>query len=344
MTENEAEPPKSLITSPEKLSCWVLTNGMAGFETQGRGIAEALGLAPVMKRVSPSPPWKWMAPWGPAQPDGNIAPPWPDILIASGRQSIPYARMIRRKSGGRTFTVVLQDPRIAPSNFDFVWAPAHDRLDGPNVLSTVVSPHRLTRARLAEEAKLYAQQVAHLPRPRVAVLIGGTNSVYRLTEEAAAGIARKLAAIADKGASLMVTPSRRTGEAQTKILKDALKDRSAVVWDGTGPNPYFGFLGLADAVIVTCDSVNMVGEAAFTGKPVHVIELDSGQSRKEAKFRRFLDAIYATGAARPFAGRLESWVYEPLNATDEIAEAIASRFAAHRAKQAARTRPQEKKG
>ncbi len=330
MTEKEARLPKNLLAEPQRLTCWVLTNGMAGFETQGIGIAEALGLTPEMKRVAPSAPWKWMAPWGPAQPDEHIAPPWPDILIASGRQSIPYARMIRRKSGGRTFTIVLQDPRIAPVNFDFVWAPAHDRLEGPNVLSTAVSPHRLTRARLAEEAALFEPQVARLPRPRVAVLIGGTNSVYRLTAETAADIAGKLAAVADKGASLMVTPSRRTGERQTQILKDALKDSPAVVWDGTGSNPYFGFLGLADAVIVTCDSVNMVGEAAFTGKPVHVIELEGGQSRKETKFRRFLDAIYASGAARPFTGQLERWEYDPLNATDEIAEAIAIRFAAHR--------------
>ncbi|MEP5930133.1 MAG: ELM1/GtrOC1 family putative glycosyltransferase, partial [Nitratireductor sp.] len=199
MTEKEARLPKNLLAEPQRLTCWVLTNGMAGFETQGIGIAEALGLTPEMKRVAPSAPWKWMAPWGPAQPDEHIAPPWPDILIASGRQSIPYARMIRRKSGGRTFTIVLQDPRIAPVNFDFVWAPAHDRLEGPNVLSTAVSPHRLTRARLAEEAALFEPQVARLPRPRVAVLIGGTNSVYRLTAETAADIAGKLAAVADKG-------------------------------------------------------------------------------------------------------------------------------------------------
>lgn len=322
------------------LTCWVLTNGMAGFEVQGIGVAEALGLTPVMKRISPAPPWKWLAPHGPAAPDTGIVPPWPDLLIASGRQSIPYARMIARKSGGRTFTVVLQNPRVAPSNFDFVWAPVHDRLNGPNVLSTVVSPHRLTRARLASEAEVFAPQVAHLPHPRVAVLIGGTNSVYSLTEETAARIAAQLGAVADGGAGLMVTPSRRTGDAQTRILKDALKDKPAVVWDGTGANPYFGFLGLADAVIVTCDSVNMVGEAAFTGKPVHVIELEGGQSRKEAKFRRFLDAMYESGAARPFRGMLESWEYEPLNATDEIAEAIAVRFAAHIGKQ----KSQAKKG
>jgi len=325
MTETGAPPAHSRL--PAGTTCWVLTNGMAGFESQVLGVAEALGLAPEVKRVSPAPPFKWMAPWGPAQPNETVAPPWPDLLIASGRQSIPYARMIGRKSGGRTFTVILQDPRVDPAKFDFVWAPAHDRLTGPNVLSTAVSPHRLTRERLAREATHFEPQVAHLPHPRVAVLIGGTNAVYRLTEEVAARLGKDLATVADKGAGLMVTPSRRTGEKQTQILMEALKDKPALVWDGTGANPYFGFLGQADAVIVTCDSVNMVGEAAFTGKPVHVVELEGGSP----KFRRFLDAIYATGAARPFRGELESWVYEPLNATEEIADAIAARFAAKRA-------------
>ena len=49
------------------------------------------------------------------------------------------------------------------------------------------------------------------------------------------------------------------------------------LWDGTGDNPYFAFLALADAIVVTEDSVNMVTEAAGTGKPVYVQEL-SGRS------------------------------------------------------------------
>ena len=286
-----------------KTSCWVLTNGMAGFETQGIGIAEALGLA---------------------APDTNIKAPWPNLLIASGRQSIPYARMIAKASKGKTFTVILQNPKVSPSNFDLVWAPAHDRLNGSNVISSLVSPHRLTRERLSAEAHAWEARTAHLPRPRVAVLLGGKNAVYEFDVSAAARLGAQLAKLArDTGAGLMVTPSRRTGEAQTHLIREALDGLPALVWDGTGDNPYFGFLGLADAVIVTSDSVNMVGEAAFTGKPVLVVELDGNSP----KFRRFLDAIYAAGAARPFVGALESWEYAPLNATHDIAEAIRSRFA-----------------
>jgi len=300
---------------------------MAGFEVQALGVCEALEVVPEVKRVKPGAPHRWIAPWGPAAPAEGVTPPWPDLLIASGRQSIPYARMIRRKSGGRSFVAVLQDPKVSPAQFDFVWAPAHDRLEGENVLSTLTSPHRLTREKLDAEAARIEPQVAHLPHPRVAVLLGGSNAVYTFSEETAQRVGAQLAGLADHfHAGLMVTPSRRTGAAQSAIIREALKDKPALMWDGTGDNPYFGFLGAADAIIVTCDSVNMVGEAASTGKPVYVIELEGGSP----KFRRFLDGMYAHGAARPFVGQLESWGYEPLNATHEIAEAIARGLAARR--------------
>lgn len=311
----------------DKIEAWVLTNGMAGYEVQAIGICEALGVEPRIKRISPGVPHRWIAPWGPAAPVEGVAPPWPDLLIASGRQAIPYARMIRRRSGGKTFVAVLQDPKVPPKQFDLVWAPQHDRLDGDNVLSTLTSPHRITREKLAAEAQRFEAQVGHLPHPRVAVLLGGANAVYHFAEEAAERIGAQLAGLADHfHAGLMVTPSRRTGEAQARIIREHLRGRPFVMWDGAGDNPYFGFLGQADAIVVTCDSVNMVGEAASTGKPVYVIELEGGSP----KFRRFLDAMYAAGAARPFAGQLESWEYEPLNATQEIADAIARGLAARK--------------
>ena len=319
------ESPSPSASKPR--TAWILTNGMAGFEVHALGVCEALDLMPEVNRVKPGAPHRWIAPWGPAAPAEGITPPWPDLLIASGRQSIPYARMIRRRSGAKTFVAILQNPKVAPKQFDFVWAPAHDRLDGGNVLATLTSPHRLTREKLDAEAARIAPQITHLPHPRVAVLLGGTNAVYSFSEDTAKRVGAQLAGLADHfHAGLMVTPSRRTGDGQSRIIRDCLQGKAAIMWDGTGDNPYFGFLGSADAIIVTCDSVNMVGEAASTGKPVYVIELEGGS----AKFRRFLDGMYAHGAARPFVGQLESWDYEPLNATQEIAEAIARAYAARR--------------
>jgi uncharacterized protein len=310
---------------------WIVTDGGAGFEVQALGVAEALGVAPEIKRAKQAAPWRWLAPWGPAMQTGDIRPPWPDLVIAAGRQSIPFARSIRRRSQGKTFVAVLQDPRVPASWFDFVWVPAHDRLRGPNVLATAVSPHRITPERLAEEANRVAPDIAHLPHPRIAVLLGGRNAIYRFDEKAAVRLGDDLAELAkQKGAGLMITASRRTGARQADIIRERIKDVPSVMWNGKGANPYFGYLGNADAILVTADSVNMVGEAAGTGKPVYVIPLQGGSAKSD----RFLQTIYAQGAARPFRGEIESWSYTPPNATQEIAAAIARAVDAHRARRA----------
>jgi mitochondrial fission protein ELM1 len=308
------------------IETWIVSNGATGFETQALGVAEAMGVTPALKRVTQPAPWRWLAPWGPVAKAGEIVAPWPDLVIAGGRQSIPFARMIRRRSQGRTFVAILQHPRVPPSWFDFVWAPAHDRLQGPNVFSTLLSPHRLTPQRLAEEAHRIAPEIAHLPTPRIAVLLGGANAVFRFDERAANELGGQLAEVARRyGAGLMVTPSRRTGERQAAIIRERIKDVPAVMWNGEGANPYFGYMGSADVVLVTCDSVNMVGEAAATGKPVYVIELEGGSKKR----RDFLDAMYAGGAARPFRNEIESWSYAPLNPTGEIAARIAEALHTH---------------
>ncbi|MBT5646243.1 MAG: hypothetical protein HOJ41_00140, partial [Rhodospirillaceae bacterium] len=93
-------------------------------------------------------------------------------------------------------------------------------------------------------------------------------------------------------------------------------------WDGSGDNPYFGLLGLADAIVVTADSVSMVSEACATGKPVHVIELDGGS----AKFARFHEALRRAGITRPFNGTLESWTYDAPDDTARVAAEIVHRI------------------
>jgi mitochondrial fission protein ELM1 len=307
---------------------WVVTDGGAGFEEQALGVAEALGARPEIKRVAQSAPWRWLAPWGPAFETSDIASPWPDLVIAAGRQSIPFARSIRSRARGKCFVAILQDPRVPPSWFDFVWVPEHDRLRGPNVSVTLLSPHRVTPQRLAEEARRIAIDIAPLPHPRIAVLLGGTNAIYRFDDSDAARIGDALAVTAKRyGAGLMVTPSRRTGTTQSDIIRSRIKDVPSVMWNGTDTNPYFGYLGHADVVLVTCDSVNMVGEAVATGKPVYIIGLEGGATKRKL----FHDALYARGVARPFEGVIENWSYVPLDATKEIATAIAQAFEARNA-------------
>ena len=91
-----------------------------------------------------------------------------------------------------------------------------------------------------------------------------------------------------------------------------------VIWDGAGDNPYYAYLAVADALLVTADSVSMVSEAAATGKPVHIIGLDGG----DAKFARFHETMRKAGITRPFAGRIESWSYAPPDDTARAGAAL----------------------
>ena len=168
------------------------------------------------------------------------------------------------------------------------------------------------------------------------MLIGGRNADFRLTPALTVEIAEQLAGLCSTyGAGLLVTPSRRTGARNATILRDRLAGLPAAVWDGTGDNPYFAYLGLADAVVVTGDSVNMVSEAASSGKPVHVIQL-KGRSSKFATFHRELEQA---GITRPFTGRLESWTYRPLTDTADVARVVAARLRARARQQASSPLP-----
>ncbi len=307
-------------------TCWVITDGKPGMENQCLGLAERLGLSPQVKRIVLRSPWRQLVPylrvglgWAVDGSAGDaVAPPWPDLLIASGRASIAPALAARRGSNGRCLSIYIQNPAIDPGHFDLVIAPEHDGLNGPGVLATLGAVHRITPDRLIDEAGKWPD-FAHRRGPRVAVLVGGDNGVYRLTPEITAKLADDLAALSEQGASLLVTPSRRTGAANERILREKLTPLGAYVWDGQGPNPYFGLLAHADAIIATCDSVSMVSEACSTGKPVHIVEMEGGNG----KFRDFLSSVYDKGYARPFSGRLDSWHYQPMDATGKAAGAVA---------------------
>ncbi|HYC13895.1 MAG TPA: mitochondrial fission ELM1 family protein, partial [Stellaceae bacterium] len=200
--------------------------------------------------------------------------------------------------------------------------PQHDPARGENVLLTLGAVHRVRPELLAEGRERFAPLFAKLPRPLVGVLIGGSNRAYRLTEASLATLGGQLAALAEQGYGIAITASRRTPEAGLAALRARLARAPHYLWAGEGENPYFGLLAESDAFLVTADSVNMVSEAAATGRPVHVIELAGGS----AKFRRFHDALRTAGITRPFTGAIEQWTYPPLDDTARAAAEIRRRL------------------
>jgi hypothetical protein len=304
---------------------WVLHDGKAGMASQSLGLAEATGFAFVEKPLTVHPPWAWLPPplWlaplaAVSDAGRRLAPPWPDLVIACGRNAAMPALAIRRASGGRTIAAQIQDPRVGRDEFDLMVVPEHDRLRGADVITTKGALHRVTAAKLAAARRQFPA-LAELPRPILGVLIGGSNRAYRLTLDRLAEIGDQIAAsLRERGGSAVLTPSRRTGAEGIAVLRERLAGLPAAIWDMTGDNPYYAYLALADAFLVTADSVSMISEAAATGKPVHIIELPGG----DRKFSRFHAAMRAAGVTRPFAGRIERWDYEPLDDTARAGAAL----------------------
>jgi len=315
------------------LITWVLSDGKAGDELQGLSVAEALGVKPEIRRVAPRTPFAWMMPWGPIDPrerpgapGSPIAPPYPDLLIASGRRAVPYLRFVKRASGGRAYTVFLKDPRTGPKTADFIWSPEYDRLRGPNVLTTLTPPHRVCASRIAAARSRPDPRLASLPHPRVAVLVGGDSRHHRFTDRDIALFVEHLTALARTGAGLMITASRRTPPSLRDALAGLSAGPGAFFWDGTGENPYVALLGLADFIVATADSFNMIGEAAASGRPILVFEPSGGHPKLDV----YMERLKAHGIVHPFEGHLVGRPYEPLNSTPKIAAAIVRGFSLHR--------------
>lgn len=313
-------------------TAWIISDGKAGHEVQCLGVAHALGLKPIIKRVAPGRFANVTAPWGHVGRHerfgatlSTFAPPWPAFAFAAGRLTIPYIRALKRYAKLQTFTTILLDPKTPANSADLIWVPVHDARRGPNVVSSLTSPHSFTPERLAALRASPPLEIAALPHPRVAVLIGGPNDVYRFEDIDADRLGKALNGMSRNGASLMISPSRRTPPAFLAKIDAATSTTPRILFRGEGANPYADFLANADAFVVTADSVNMAGEAAATGKPIYIFEPQGGGG----KFQRYHEGLEAYGASRrlPDGGcAIEPWSYAPLDSAAAIADEIRRRW------------------
>jgi mitochondrial fission protein ELM1 len=302
-------------------SC-ILSEPYAGLQAQALGLAEAAGLSPGMVELHPRKPWSWLP-----------AARWPSPLRAVGLQAAPAELLftaggtagavgaVLRRQGARV--VQVQNPRMALHKFDLVVANRHDGISGPNVIITRTALHRVTFPRLREAAALWRPRLAHLPRPLVAVLVGGSNGRFRLEKTEGAMLAADIAKMmVDDYPGVAITPSRRTSPEVRAILARTLEPLGAWMWDMEGENPYFGLLALADVIVATVDSISMVSEAVATRAPVLLATLP-GHS---ARIRIFLDGLSQEGRVKNFHGRLERWPVQPIDDTPMAGAEVARRL------------------
>ena len=320
--------PDNNANSKSAPKIWVVTDGKAGDEVQCFAVASALTDAVEKRVVAPRAPWSWMAPWGPIDPrdhpnsaESPIRGTLPDIVIASGRRAIPYARKVKVAGAGRTKLVFLKDPRMNHVAADFIWAPTHDRLSGTNVFSTLTSPHEVT-AKIIAARNAPAMAIADLPRPLLGVLLGGPSRGARYDSEDARNFATRLQSVVKNFASIAVTPSRRTPAKFLQDLREGLSIDNLFVWDGSGENPYHDILAGADALVVAADSHNMMSEALASGTGIYAYR----PRGLATKMDWFVTQMKETGAVRSISDEIEPFKHAPIDATPVIVAEIKKRL------------------
>jgi hypothetical protein len=219
------------------------------------------------------------------------------------------------------------DPRGRRDDLDLIAVPMHDGvIEGSNIVRTIGAPHRVTPQQLAAAREDWLPRLAHLPSPRIAVLVGGPTRRRGFTPEMARALGQQaLQLAADAKGSLLVSTSRRTGDAADDLVAAISVPHHAYRYRDSGENPYFGYLALAEAVIVTGDSASMCTEACATGVPVYIYAPPGFVTDKH---KRLHQCLFDQGCARPLGPRLEAWSSFALNSAELVAGEILRRLKA----------------
>ncbi len=144
---------------------------------------------------------------------------------------------------------------------------------------------------MAAEAEAWRERFAALNKPLIAMLIGGETNPFIMNRR----VADELVATAhwvvnELGGTPYVTTSRRTTPEVIEVLQNDLPPQAVFYqWSAQGEdNPYRALLGSADGFIVTADSVSMMVEVIYLGKPLAIFPLPGGWLGNVDQMRRSL--------------------------------------------------------
>jgi mitochondrial fission protein ELM1 len=262
------------------------------------------------------------------------------------------ALWIQQQSGGATRIVSVGKPSTSVNRFDLVIASSEVILPKfPHVMSVDLPLMAVDAAKTAAAAEAWTE-LGTLPRPLVAMLIGGPTNPYVYDKRLANRVIELSREVVDQGGTPYLSTSRRTPGPFIDQVQAALPKQGRLFrWSAQAKtNPYQALLGGADAFIVSADSISMQVEVARLGKPLAVLPVPISTWGTIDRYRRgavgwILEHRPALGRAlyqaklvnqtrdyAAFHARLieegravwagESFVAPPGPATPEVADAV----------------------
>lgn len=196
--------------------------------------------------------------------------PKPDLIISSGGKSVFAARSLAVRHGA-PFVFLGERKPYPPQWFHTVFTPSALETAACDVRMDII-PTKINPTLVREAASAWTVK----PAGRLwAMLIGGPSRSHRYQTAEWEQLAADMANVArHHGIRWLVTTSRRTGRDIESLLREKLAPdvvADAVWWCHEPQKKLAAYLGAAERLWVTQDSVSMVTEAASTGKPVMVI-------------------------------------------------------------------------
>ncbi len=308
---------------------WSLSDGKAGHAIQALALAKALSTssdAVVLEKTTSSfsarhlPAFLITRNWiDPEKLCQDCTAPMPDLVVSCGSRASSAALAIKSRYGSHIVNILR--PAYSPSNFDAIVVPNHDKLTGKNIVGcsgALVEMNTMERLRrLKKEGKF-----ATLNGSKIALLIGGGNKVFKFDREVCRRLADDLNVAARKaGATVIAVTSRRSPPETVDILREYL-DSDDYIWNHEEENPYWDAIAVADAIVVTGDSVNMICEACVKGCPVWIYKLPLRGWHSLGKFGHFYAELVEKGHVRIFSGQLENWVSNPLDEMPRVVSEV----------------------
>ncbi len=309
-----------------KLKGLLLTEGLHGMISQVEGLAKALDLEYFHEKVELNNFWKFIPP--------KITPVKKfvfknkiqrdfDIIISCGRKSVIPSIFLKKINNKKIKNIHIQDPKVNFQNFDYIISPEHDDLKGENIISSKGAIHYLTITEIEEKKNYLSDRVAK-EKKIITLILGGPTKYYAYSNQNVLNIFSKISRqILNKDYQLIVIPSNRTPIKTIELAKKFFSKEHLII-DRVDKNAYLSSLGVADYIIVTCDSSSMISEAALTGKPLYVAMIPP--SKKDTRFQNFRKLFEKMNIIREFDEKLETWNYEKLDETKRIAYEIKNRL------------------
>ena len=223
-----------------------------------------------------------------------------------------------KKKNPGIFTIHIQDPKVNLKNFDAIIAPEHDNLIGDNVYSSKGAVHYITEAEI-ENAKPYLVKKINSQKI-VTLILGGPNKYYSFDETQLIKIFNKIKSnFVSEGYKVIVIPSMRTPKDSIELAKKEMGSFGHVV-NSVDKKAYLSAYGLANYIVVTCDSTSMISEAATSGKPIFVAHMNA--KRNDYRFKKFFELFRKMGIIRDLGEKVETWTYNKHNEAERIANSI----------------------